>query len=107
MFPPDANVAPYDISTLATAKRARGDPKAIKHGNTRLPEQADSQSISAPPSPTRSRIDAAITGIAREKFFSYNVSCLIPFNRPSKNTSNRQLLTRPYYAFSDTLRAGS
>lgn len=67
MFPPDANVAPYDISTLATAKRARGDPKAIRHGNTRLPEQeesADSQLISAPPSPTRSRIDAAITGTA-------------------------------------------
>ena len=43
MFPPDANVAPYDISPLAAANRAKGDPKVIKHGNTRLPEQADSQ----------------------------------------------------------------
>jgi protein DGCR14 len=65
MFPPDADVTPYEISGSAAANRARGEPKVIKHGNTRLPEQeesTDSRSISAPPSPTRSRIDAAIAG---------------------------------------------
>jgi protein DGCR14 len=65
MFPPDADVTPYQSSGSAAANNARGDPKAIKYGNTRLPEQresTDSQSISEPPSPTRSRIDAAIAG---------------------------------------------
>jgi len=65
MFPPDADVTPYETSGFAAANRARGEPKVIKYGNTRLPEQeqsTDNRSISIPPSPTRSRIDAAITG---------------------------------------------
>ena len=65
MFPPDADVTPYETSGFAAAQRARGEPKVIKHGNTRLPEQdesAGSRNLSAPPSPTRSRIDAAIAG---------------------------------------------
>ena len=64
MFPPDADVAPYNAPNANAAEEAKGPPKAIKHGNTRLPEQDDKpdHSLSAPPSPTRSRVDAAIAG---------------------------------------------
>ncbi|EIW64427.1 uncharacterized protein TRAVEDRAFT_33212 [Trametes versicolor FP-101664 SS1] len=64
MFSPDADVSPYHPPAASTVEAAKGPPKAIKHTNTRLPEQDDKpdQSISAPPSPTRSRIDAAIAG---------------------------------------------
>lgn len=65
MFSPDADLAPYEQSGSAAANRARGEPKIIKYGNTRLTEQeesTDSRKVSAPPSPTRSRIDAAISG---------------------------------------------
>ncbi|EJD03841.1 uncharacterized protein FOMMEDRAFT_139979 [Fomitiporia mediterranea MF3/22] len=64
MFPPDADVAPHDLIKPGTpAAPTRGEPKAIKHGNTRLPEQSETSSgMSEPPSPTRSRIDAAIMG---------------------------------------------
>ncbi|KAH7883696.1 nuclear protein DGCR14 [Phlebopus sp. FC_14] len=65
MFPPDADVSPYDPSTWIVPTRAPTDSKLIKHGNTRLSEQDDGEearSMSSPPSPTRSRIDAAITG---------------------------------------------
>ncbi|ESK98326.1 aspartate aminotransferase [Moniliophthora roreri MCA 2997] len=65
MFPPDADASPYHekpkIDTIP-----KGEERSIQHGSTRLPEQDDStshsQSLSAPPSPTRSRIDAAIQG---------------------------------------------
>ncbi|KAH7911927.1 nuclear protein DGCR14 [Hygrophoropsis aurantiaca] len=64
MFPPDADVKPYE--TFASADTSGVAPRIIKHGNTRLPEHdaADAQvrAMSAPPSPTRSRIEAAITG---------------------------------------------
>lgn len=60
MFSPDADESPYHVSKVPEAK---GPPKAIKHTSTRLPEQDDTpSSVSAPPSPTRSRIDAAIAG---------------------------------------------
>ncbi|KAG9222921.1 hypothetical protein PLEOSDRAFT_1036704 [Pleurotus ostreatus PC15] len=63
MFPPDANESPYHPSTSAIATP---NPKVVLHSNTRLPEQEEStnfsRSSSAPPSPTRSRIDAAISG---------------------------------------------
>ncbi|KAH8120406.1 nuclear protein DGCR14 [Phellopilus nigrolimitatus] len=64
MFPPDADIAPYAAASSSTAPLTRGDPKAIKHINTRLPEQNETSSSghSEPPSPTRSRIDAAIAG---------------------------------------------
>ncbi|KAI0652210.1 nuclear protein DGCR14 [Trametes meyenii] len=64
MFPPDADVSPYHPSIAKAIKDAKAAPKVIKHLNTRLPEQDDrpDHSISAPPSPTRSRIDAAIAG---------------------------------------------
>ncbi|KAF8349962.1 nuclear protein DGCR14 [Amanita rubescens] len=64
MFAPDANQSPYHPSPKEGD--AKPDPKVIKYGNTRLPEQEHSstasQGASAPPSPTRSRIDAAIAG---------------------------------------------
>jgi len=65
MFPPDADDSPYRPSLGPS--NSRGDPKTIKHGNTRLPHSefsssATSQSPSSPPSPSRSRIEAAITG---------------------------------------------
>ncbi|KAG5648088.1 hypothetical protein DXG03_007123 [Asterophora parasitica] len=64
MFPPDADESPYHPNTKLVNSSA--DPKVIKYGNTRLPEYEHSSSStrgsSAPPSPTRSRIDAAITG---------------------------------------------
>jgi protein DGCR14 len=65
MFPPDADVSPYH---QPSQKEPEKHPRVIKYGNTRLPEQEDSaaasRSTSAPPSPTRSRIDAAIEGVS-------------------------------------------
>lgn len=65
MFPPDADVSPYDPSTSIVSVKADVVPRIIKHDSTRLPEQdtADkTRSLSVPPSPTQSRIDAAIEG---------------------------------------------
>ncbi|EEB95258.1 hypothetical protein MPER_05800, partial [Moniliophthora perniciosa FA553] len=65
MFPPDADASPYHEKPR-TDTIPNGEERSILHGSTRLPEQDDSishsQSVSAPPSPTRSRIDAAIRG---------------------------------------------
>src|SRR6267142_397804 len=68
MFSPGVDVSPYDPSS-SSAKNpfAKGPPKTIKHGNTRLAEQNDeglssSQARSEPPSPTQSRVDNAIAG---------------------------------------------
>lgn len=62
MFSPDADESPYHTRPTESA----GDPRAIVHGSTRLPEQDDSRpnsrAMSAPPSPTRSHINAAIMG---------------------------------------------
>ncbi|KZT30509.1 hypothetical protein NEOLEDRAFT_1052984 [Neolentinus lepideus HHB14362 ss-1] len=65
MFPPDADVSPYGGS--ASTSKLNDDsvePKLIKYNSTRLFEQDDSHrdTLSEPPSPTRSRIDAAIAG---------------------------------------------
>ncbi|KAI9445239.1 nuclear protein DGCR14 [Lactarius indigo] len=66
MFSPGADVSPYDPSSSSAKNTAKGPPKTIKHGNTRLPEQDDSLSTSRaasePPSPTQSRVDNAIAG---------------------------------------------
>ncbi|TFY61932.1 hypothetical protein EVJ58_g4196 [Rhodofomes roseus] len=64
MFSPDADVSPYHAPAAKAPVEVKGEPKAIKHGNTRLPEQDDtpSRSMSAPASPTQSRLDAAIAG---------------------------------------------
>ncbi|KAI0080244.1 hypothetical protein K474DRAFT_1704802 [Panus rudis PR-1116 ss-1] len=65
MFMPDADVTPYQPPVSKIVPDAKSEPKVIKYNNTRLPEQDDgpsTSSISEPPSPTRSRIDAAIAG---------------------------------------------
>ena len=64
MFAPDADISPYD----PPPEIAEDDsiPKVVNYANTRLIELehnvGDSRASSAPPSPTRSRVDAAITG---------------------------------------------
>ncbi|KAL1749101.1 nuclear protein Es2-domain-containing protein [Schizophyllum fasciatum] len=61
MFPPDADESPYHPKPTEPKPKE----KVVKHLNTRLPEQEDGEkSLSEPPSPTRSRIDAAIMGTA-------------------------------------------
>ncbi|GLB36262.1 putative nuclear protein Es2 [Lyophyllum shimeji] len=84
MFPPDADESPYHPISVTEATK---DPKVIKYGNTRLSEQEYSSSASrgqsAPPSPTRSRIDAAITGTPyRPRSPKINDFSLVP-NLPS------------------------
>ncbi|KAF8807516.1 hypothetical protein BYT27DRAFT_7256107 [Phlegmacium glaucopus] len=64
MFAPDADISPYD----PPPETAEDDsiPKIVNYASTRLVElehnAGDSRASSAPPSPTRSRVDAAITG---------------------------------------------
>lgn len=62
MFSPDADVSPHAGNNVSGTPP---EPGIIKHGNTRLPEQEESTSSSRsePPSPTRSRVDAAIAGV--------------------------------------------
>ncbi|KAF9512356.1 hypothetical protein BS47DRAFT_1376983 [Hydnum rufescens UP504] len=65
MFAPDADVSPYhsQADPTSNATPTTGDPKVVKHANTRLPTQSESDAASSvPPSPTRSRIGAAISG---------------------------------------------
>ncbi|KAI0348443.1 hypothetical protein BDW22DRAFT_1350657 [Trametopsis cervina] len=84
MFPPDADVSPYHPALTAVPKDTKPPPpRIIKYGNTRLPEQDDTPSASgsrsAPPSPTRSRIDAAIAGTPyRPKSPTINDFSLVP-----------------------------
>lgn len=65
MFPPDADVSPYHPPPSTTNKSDSSTPAKeagrVVHGSTRLPEQSE-EVPSVPPSPTRSRIDAAISG---------------------------------------------
>ncbi|KAJ7597154.1 nuclear protein DGCR14 [Mycena floridula] len=80
MFPPDANDSPYHTMPKA-AGETKGPAKAILHIATRLPEQehSTSGSVSGPPSPTRSRIDAAINGSTyRAKSPTINNFSLVP-----------------------------
>ncbi|TFK89624.1 hypothetical protein K466DRAFT_518614, partial [Polyporus arcularius HHB13444] len=80
MFPPDADVSPYNPAAH-TVEDAKAPPRVITHGNTRLPEQEEKpdHSISAPPSPTRSRIDAAIAGTPyRPRSPTNDVNSLVP-----------------------------
>lgn len=99
MFPPDANESPYE-PPLGSSD-VKGDPKTIKHGNTRLlqtvSQSPTSQSHSSPPSPTRSRIEAAITGTSYRPRSPTNFS-LVP-NLPSPTAAElgpaavKQLMT--------------
>ncbi|THU91730.1 hypothetical protein K435DRAFT_746086 [Dendrothele bispora CBS 962.96] len=65
MFPPDADSSPYHQRPKLVVV-PKGEEKSIAYNGTRLPEQDDSTAtsrpMSEPPSPTRSRIDAAIQG---------------------------------------------
>lgn len=67
MFSPDADVSPYHQPIVTPPTNPDGTPAPIKemgrvvHSSTRLPEQSE-QAPSVPPSPTRSRIGAAISG---------------------------------------------
>ena len=73
MFQPDADTSPYHqpapSSTTVSATNANGgvsQPKSITYAGTRLPSPPptdQSPSSTIPPSPTRSRIDAAIAGV--------------------------------------------
>ncbi|KAG1801505.1 nuclear protein DGCR14 [Suillus plorans] len=80
MFSPDADMSPYHPRT--SKAKASDDLGIITHVNTRLTEQdeGDSQSraASAPPSPTRSRIDAAITGTPYRPRSPINEFSLVP-----------------------------
>ncbi|KAG8989548.1 hypothetical protein FRB93_003612 [Tulasnella sp. JGI-2019a] len=69
MFPPDADESPYHrppvTLTAAEKEDARHAAPLIVHANTRLPEQSeelDGSHTPQPPSPTRSRVAAAISG---------------------------------------------
>lgn len=64
MFPPDADVSAYYGSASSSAN-AQSDVRVVKHTNTRLEEQDATDrpnNLSAPSSPTHSRIEAAISG---------------------------------------------
>ncbi|KAJ6575236.1 nuclear protein DGCR14 [Mycena capillaripes] len=83
MFAPDADESPYHTHPAGPT----GDPRAIIHGSTRLPEHDDSRSssraMSAPASPTRSHINAAIMGTPyRPRSPTINNFSLVP-NLPS------------------------
>ena len=84
MFSPGADVSPYDLSSSSARNTAaKGPPKTIKHGNTRLAEQDDalssSRAASEPPSPTQSRVDNAIAGTPCA---SFHVDCILVQYRP-------------------------
>lgn len=63
MFPPDANgnIDQLHSSDLEKEGIVLGEPKAIRYHATRL-EEVERGAPSHHPSPTRSRINAAITG---------------------------------------------
>lgn len=84
MFSPDADISPYHPRPKSSA--VENDPRSVSYTSTRLPEyehrSGDSGSVSAPPSPTRSRIDAAITGTPC--MFSIYDSFYVPMLTDSK-----------------------
>jgi protein DGCR14 len=62
MFSPDANESPYDPSTNTAL--ASLQPKSIAHSATRMPSPPpQSRNPNGPPSPTHSRVAAAIAGV--------------------------------------------
>jgi protein DGCR14 len=68
MFAPDADESPYHQSTKPSIPKpiTEGirEPKSITYSSTRLPSPPpESSEQMVPPSPTRSRIDAAISGV--------------------------------------------
>jgi len=70
MFSPDADSSPYCPLPPSDPSTSNDPPKEVRYANTRLPEQSEeptSTSSSVPPSPTRSRIGAAIMGTPYHK----------------------------------------
>lgn len=62
MFSPDANEAPYDLSTSTPPTSIQ--TKSITHSATRMPSPPPhSGNPNEPPSPTHSRVAAAIAGV--------------------------------------------
>jgi len=65
MFSPDADESPYHVDPRKLPE-VKGPPKTIVHSGTRIDAQEHSNShtpsASEPSSPTRSRINAAISG---------------------------------------------
>ncbi|PPR00643.1 hypothetical protein CVT24_000866 [Panaeolus cyanescens] len=98
MFAPDADISPYDHPEPETT--VVNDSKEINYSSTRLDEHTvgDATSTSAPPSPTRSRIDAAITGTPYQPRSKEEGFTLVP-NLPSPTaaelgpTAIKQLMT--------------
>ncbi|KAF8642332.1 hypothetical protein AX16_009601 [Volvariella volvacea WC 439] len=87
MFTPDVDVSPYQPQVSKPGQET--DPKVIKYANTRLSEQDVSTpgaSLSAPPSPTRSRIGAAIAGAPYHPSQASQGHTLVP-NVPSPTPS--------------------
>lgn len=78
MFSPDADVSPYH--PLPPTAESSKSVKKVDYVRTRLKEQehdVGDKPLSAPPSPTRSRVDAAIAGTS---MCSRCFGCLIPQN---------------------------
>lgn len=77
MFPPDADVSPHQVNASELLSNGTlTEAPTIVHANTRLPEQSEGAEgsvagSSVPPSPTRSRIAAAISGTSCE--FNKNI----------------------------------
>jgi protein DGCR14 len=68
MFSPDADESPYHPPPIASSSELNvtegiAQPKSISYTSTRLPSPPAEPSNLVPPSPTRSRIDAAISGL--------------------------------------------
>ncbi|KAF5390310.1 hypothetical protein D9757_002814 [Collybiopsis confluens] len=66
MFPPDADSSPYHEKPNVLSPSPNGEQRSILYSSTRLAEQEESTDVnrplSEPPSPTRSRVNAAIAG---------------------------------------------
>jgi len=106
MFPPDADASPYHPPPQS--KEAERNPKIVKHANTRLPEQDEDtlgrRSLSQPPSPTRSRIDAAITGTPCKPEVLQSLAISLYFDRSSATPEREQLLARARPTFAHPSR---
>ncbi|KAH9486811.1 Splicing factor ESS-2-like protein [Psilocybe cubensis] len=101
MFSPDADTTPYDPKP--TADSSGDSAKAVNYASTRLFEQeheaGESRPLSEPPSPTRSRINAAITGTPYHPSSSKDMGFSLVPNLPSPTpaelgpTALKQLMT--------------
>ena len=110
MFSPGVDVSPYDPSNSLVP--AKGPPKTIKHGSTRLLEQdeslSSSQAISEPPSPTQSRVDNAIAGTPCTFYHAWLCVCASKAHhspyRQTKITRDQQFLIRSFSPIPYTIR---